>query len=129
MVYSRRRDATPVHSQAVSSAASPPLQEFSQHISKAINGLLSPPPVPKRRKKTLTRNFKPRRSRRVAKFPPELGSEAAASVCKKLGLCDDHGNISLEDASRYAALYNSPLSREHIAALAALFGWDASELA
>jgi hypothetical protein len=128
-VYSRRKDATPVHSQAVSSAALTPLQEFSQHISKAINGLLSPPPVPKRKKKTLPRNFKPRRSRRVAKFPPELGSVAAVSVCKKLGFCDDHGNISLEDASRYAALYNSPLSREHIAALAALFGWDASELA
>lgn len=128
-VYSRRRDTVPVQSQEVSSPSPTPLQEFSQHISKAINGLLSPPPIPKRRKKTLPRNFRPRRSRRVAKFPPELGSDAAASVCKKLGFCDDHGNITLEDASKYAVLFNSPLSREHIAALAALFGWDTSELA
>ena len=119
----------PVQSQEVSLPSPTPLQEFSQHISKAINGLLSPPPIPKRRKKTLPRNFRPRRSRRVAKFPPELGSEAAASVCKKLGFCDDHGNITLEDASKYAVLFNSPLSREHIAALAALFEWDTSELA
>jgi hypothetical protein len=128
-VYLRRRDDIPVHAQAVSSAASTPLQEFSQHISKAINGLLSPPPIPKRRKKTLLRNFRPRRSRRVAKFPPELGSEAAATICKKLGFYDDHGNISLGDASKYVVLYNSPLSREHIAGLATLFGWDTSELA
>jgi hypothetical protein len=128
-VYSRRRDTVPVQSQEVSSPSPTPLQEFSQHISKAINSLLSPPPIPKRRKKTLLRNFRPRRSRRVAKFPPELGSEAAASVCKKLGFCDDHGIITLEDASKYVVLFNSPLSREHIAALAALFGWDTSELA
>jgi hypothetical protein len=58
----------------------------------------------------------------VAKFPPELGSSSAAHVCKHLGFCDNDENISFKDASIYAKLFDSGLSSDHIAALAALFG-------
>ena len=60
----------------------------------------------------------------MAKSPPELGSLSAAQVCKHLGFCDDNENISFRDASNYAKLFDSALSKDHIIALAALFGWD-----
>jgi hypothetical protein len=60
----------------------------------------------------------------VAKIPPELGSHSATKVCRHLGFCDKRENISFTDARRYAKLFDSPLSREHITALAALFGWE-----
>jgi hypothetical protein len=70
-----------------------------------------------------------RRSRRVAKFPPELGSESATKVCRYLDLCDEHENISLKNASNYARLLDSALSRDHIAALEALFfGWEVPQV-
>ncbi|AQK39879.1 hypothetical protein ZEAMMB73_Zm00001d023716 [Zea mays] len=85
---------------------SSPLCEFQCLVTKPVDALLPTPQIPKRRKKPLPSNFIPRRSRRVAKFPPELGSEAAA-----------------QDGSNYAELFVSGLSSVHIAALAALFGW------
>jgi hypothetical protein len=76
----------------------PPLQEFRNAVSRPTDGLLPPPPrSTKRRKKTLPSNFRPRRSRSVAKFPLELGSSSAAHVCRHLGFCDDNENISFKD--------------------------------
>jgi hypothetical protein len=74
--------------------------------------------------KTLPNDFNPRRSRRVAKLPPELGNEAAATICRQLGFCDDQEHISFEDAQKYVHLFDAALSREHVAAMAALFGWE-----
>lgn len=104
---------------------STPLQKFKDGITKQINGIL-PAPIQqvKRKRKLIPSNFNLRRSRRVAKIPPELGSPSAAKVCKLLGFCDDRENISFTDARRYAKLFDSPLSREHITALVALFGWE-----
>jgi hypothetical protein len=102
----------------------PPLEEFKSAVTKPSDGLL-PPPAHRRtksRKKAMPSDFRPRRSRRVAKFPPELGSNAAAQVCRYLGFCDDMENISLEDACNYAKLFDSGLLSAHVAALAALFG-------
>jgi hypothetical protein len=59
----------------------------------------------------------------VAKFPPELGSEVAAQVCRHLVFCDDNEVIFVQDAGKYAKLFVSGLCSVHIAALAALFGW------
>lgn len=59
-------------------------------------------------------------------MPPELGSSSAAHICRHLGFCDEQENVSFKDASNYARLFDSALSMEHIAALAALFGWDVS---
>jgi hypothetical protein len=99
------------------------LCEFQCLVTKPVDALLPTPQIPKRRKKPLPSNFMPRRSRRVAKFPLELGSEAAAQVCRQLGFCDDNEVISVQDAGNYAKLFVSGLSSVHIAALAALFGW------
>jgi hypothetical protein len=63
-------------------------------------------------------NFRPRRSRRVAKFPLELSSSSAAHACRHPGFCDDNKNISFKDASNYAKLFDTGLSNEHIAAVA-----------
>jgi hypothetical protein len=107
-----------------------PLEEFKSAVTKPSDGLLPPPPHrrTKSRKKTMPSDFRPRRSRRVAKFPPELGSNAAAQVCRHLGFCDDMENISLEDACTYAKLFDSGLSSAHVAALAALFGWEVPQV-
>jgi hypothetical protein len=131
-VYSRRlrpsnlddQDGTLVQSALDNSMViSSPLCEFQCLVTKPVDALLPTPRFPKRRKKPLPSNFIPRRSRRVAKFPPELGSEAAAQVCRHLGFCDDNEVIFVQDARKYAKLFVSGLCSIHIAALAALFGW------
>jgi hypothetical protein len=108
----------------------PPLEEFKSAVTKPSDGLLPSPPHrrTKSRKKAMLSDFRPRRSRRVAKFPPELSSNAAAQVCRHLGFCDDMENISLEDASNYAKLFDSALSSVHVAVLAALFGWEVPQV-
>jgi hypothetical protein len=134
-VYSRRRlsQAQVVQEYLLLQAVVemvPPLEEFKSAVTKPSDGLLPRPPHrrTKNRKKTLPSDFRPRRSRRVAKFPPELGSNAAAQVCRHLGFCDDMENISLEDACNYAKLFDSGLSSAHVAALAALFGWEVPQV-
>jgi hypothetical protein len=73
---------------------STPLQKFKDEITKQINGILPAPIQPvKRKRKLIPSNFNLRRSRRVAKIPPELGSPSAAKVCKHLGFCDERERI------------------------------------
>jgi hypothetical protein len=94
-------------------------------LPSQLQGCWLPPPIIKRKKrKTLPNDFNPRRSRRVAKLPPELGNESAATICRQLGFCDDQEHISFEDAQKYVHLFDAALSREHVAAMAALFGWE-----
>ena len=69
----------------------------------------------------------PRRSRRIAKLPPDTDFASAATVCRKLGLADEDGKISDETLNQYAKFYNHLLGRDHVAALSALFGWDVPE--
>lgn len=64
----------------------------------------------------------------MAKLPPDLGNQSAVTVCKQLGLCDEQERISSEDAKKYAKLFDTPLSRVHVAAMAELFGWDVPEV-
>jgi hypothetical protein len=104
------------------SELSSPLQEFKGNVTKPIDGLLPSPRSIKRRKRTLPSIFWPRRSKRVAKFPPELGSNSTAQVCRHLGFCDENEVVFLKDASNYAKLFDTGLSSDHIAALVALFG-------
>jgi hypothetical protein len=63
----------------------------------------------------------------VAKIPPEFGSTPASQVSRHLGFCDKHENISFQDASKDAKLFDSALSRDHITALAALLGREVPE--
>jgi hypothetical protein len=125
-VYAHKRISVQL-TQSEENGSYTPLQKFKDGITKQINGLLSTQPV-KRKRKLIPSNFNLRRSRRVAKIPPELESSFAAKVCKHLGFCDERENISFTDARRYAKLFESPLSREHITALAVLFGWEVPPL-
>jgi hypothetical protein len=122
-VYSRRKKTLVVEESVIS----PQLLEFRNDLVLPTTQLLPTPLIAKRRK-TIPSNFKPRRSRRVAKFPPELGSESAAKVCRFLGFCDEQENISFQDARKYASLFDAALSNDHIAALAALFGWEVPQV-
>jgi hypothetical protein len=123
-VYSRRKKLVLEPVQDEESVLSSQLQEFKDDVTKPINSLLPPPRITNRKRRSVPANFIPRRSRRVAKFPPELGSSSAAQVCRQLGFCDALENISLEDANGYARLFENGLSSSHIAAVAALFGWQ-----
>ncbi|GJN12792.1 hypothetical protein PR202_ga31104 [Eleusine coracana subsp. coracana] len=53
---------------------------FAQKISKQLSTLVTTPMVQKRCKKTLPSDFKPRRSRRVAKLPPEATDHRTHAV-------------------------------------------------
>ena len=85
------------------------------------------PSIPKRRTKTAGPVSLPRRSRRIAKLPPDTDLASAATVCRKLGLADEDGKITEDTLNRYAKFYNHLLGRDHVAALSALFGWDVPE--
>jgi hypothetical protein len=123
-VYSRRSKVGSDPSILEESVDSLPLEAFKQIITKPINGLLSPPRCNLRNKKTLPKDFMPRRSRRVAKLPPDLGNISVAKVCRHLGYFGDHEEISLENVARYVKLFKNGLSRSHVEAMAALFGWE-----
>ena len=45
-------------------------------------------------------------------------------MCRKLGLADEEGRITVDVLERYAKFYHDLLGRDHVAALSALFGWD-----
>jgi hypothetical protein len=123
-VYSRRTKVGSDPSILKELVDSLPLETFKQIITKPINGLLSPPRCNLRKKKTLPKDFMPRRSRRVAKLPPVLGNVSVAKVCRHLGYYGDHEEISLENAASYAKLFEDGLSKSHVEAMAALFGWE-----
>ena len=97
--------------------------EFIDRITKKVDALVPVPTVNKRRKKTAGPANMPRRSRQIAKLPPEFDITSATTVCRKLGFTDDDGKISVEALERYSSFYRDHPSRDHIAALSALFGW------
>ena len=49
-------------------------------------------------------------------------------ILRSLGLFSDGAQLSGEALDRYARLFERPLSRAHIEALATLFGWSVPEL-
>lgn len=55
----------------------------------------------------------------------EVNNNAASSVCRQLGFADAENTISDDSLERYIQLFKHPLCREHVVALAALFGWEA----
>ena len=95
--------------------------EFIDRITKKVDALVPVPSVNKRRKKTAGPANMPRRSRQIAKLPPEFDRTSATTVCRKLGFTDDDGKISDEALERYSSFYRDHPSRDHIAALSALF--------
>ena len=99
-------------------------EEFLSKITKKVEALVPVPNIPKRRAKTAGPVSMPRRSRRIAKLPPETDTAAASIVCRKLGFANEEGRITVDALERYAKFYHDLLGRDHVAALSALFGWD-----
>lgn len=60
-----------------------------------------------------------RRSRRVAKLPPEGNFQACASVCRQLGL---DSNPSDEAIDKYHKFWSKPLIRNHVKVMASMIG-------
>ncbi|CAO2038112.1 unnamed protein product [Urochloa humidicola] len=119
IVYSRRP-----RSDERSDEPTTPATVFIDKITKKVEAVVPVPGIPKRRAKTAGPVSMPRRSRRIANLPPETDFASASTICRKLGLADEEGKISEEALNRYAKFYNHLLSREDVAALSALFGWD-----
>lgn len=61
----------------------------------------------------------------MAKLPPASDSKAAPSVCRQLGFTDGVEKVSTDSLEHYTRIFYQPLCREHVKALAALFGWSA----
>lgn len=101
-----------------------PRTVFITKVLKPVGDVLSIPAVTKRRKKSLPSTFVPRRSRRVAKLPPETDHTAATTVCRQLGFITVEEQDPVPPMQRYAKVFDQPLSREHFKALTALFGWN-----
>ena len=64
----------------------------------------------------------PRRSRRIARLPPEVNQHAASMVCRQLGFADDQQCVSEAAREKYVRFFDKPLSRDHVVALASLLG-------
>lgn len=87
-----------------------------------------PVPVTQRRRRQAPASSQaPRRSRRIAKLPPELNHQAAATICRQLGFTDANNNVTSASTEKYASFFDKPLSREHVTALAALLGKEVPE--
>lgn len=102
-----------------------PRTVFMSRIVKPVETVLQVPAAPKRSKKTLPPNFVLRRTRRVAKLPPHSDHKAAATVCRQLGFNDVENQDGVPPMEMYKWVFDQPLSKNHLKALAALFGWDA----
>lgn len=85
------------------------------------------PTVGRRRRQAVVASQAPRRSRRVAKLPPEADNQAAASICRKLGFTEDTTKVSKKTKEKYIAFFEKPLSRNHVVALASLLGKEVPE--
>jgi hypothetical protein len=85
------------------------------------------PAVQKRRRKQLPPDFEPCRSSRLQK----KGSRAPTAgvrmihvdLARRLGLMQDKEVLEQDALEEYGRLFSKPLPHEHVAALAALFGW------
>lgn len=99
-----------------------PTQEFINLITKPLHNSHTTPRVQRRRRNQAATTQAPRRSWRIAKLPPEINQQAAVTVCRRLGFTDNQQGISEETMDKYKKFFNNPLSRNHVCALAALFG-------
>lgn len=104
----------PVHQSSPSLAAA-----FIASVSKSVLSVL-PTPVNKRgRRQEGIATEPPRRSRRIAKLPPEAHNMAAASVCRTLGFEDARPEVTMD---KYQRFWANPLVRNHVQVVAAMMG-------
>ncbi|GJM95725.1 hypothetical protein PR202_ga12502 [Eleusine coracana subsp. coracana] len=140
VVYSRRMrtprtppaspPASPEHPAPASLPApreQQPSEDFLSRISKSLPHVIPAPVVQRRRRQAVTTAQAPRRSRRIAKLPPEINNQAAASVCRRLGFTDELNGVTEETNEKYTTFFEKPLSKEHVVTLAALLGKEVSD--
>lgn len=102
---------------AFAQAVTVPLQHTGATIAST--------PTPRTHRKTRENASTLRRSRRIANRGA-LGStldRAQTVLMRKLGVISDQESISQEAREAYTCLFDHPLSRSHLIALTALFGW------
>jgi hypothetical protein len=101
-----------------------------QFISRLSNQITRVLPIPKSvRRQSSTPLAVPRRSRRVAGVGVEFKIQDWGKRYKKqamvaLNIIEDNEGFSRQALDDYAKLFKNTLSRSHVQALAALFGWS-----
>jgi hypothetical protein len=100
------------------------LQGFRQQIGDPLLSLPDPHVV--RRRLFSGKRLATRASKRIAAkrrgISPSVVKKAQRLLMEKLGLCREQQRLSAEQLADYAAMFASPLGKEHVAALTALFG-------
>lgn len=89
----------------------------------AVTALTTPVQQPRRASSTTTTAL--RRSRRIAtrSYTGTALDKAQSVLMRKMGVLQDQEPLTEEAREAYARLFQQPLSRPQITALAALFGW------
>lgn len=110
-------------------AAQSPADEFLSAIVKptqAVSAIAQPqtPAAPLQKKQNPVSSL--RRSRRIANTGGQAPAleKAQGVLMRKLGIVTERESITAEAREAYAKLFDNPLSRPQVAALAALFGWE-----
>jgi len=94
---------------------------FIEKVSKPLDIALPIPTVKQQRRcQNYVGTEPPRRSRRIAKLPPENHNPAAASVCRELGFTEDDSRVSAAMMEKYQVFFNTPLERNHVKVMAAM---------
>lgn len=124
LVYSRRptisctADST---ADGIASDPPAPVDVFIQDVTKPLDAVLATPVIQKsagRQPRAITEP--PRRSRRVAKLPPEIvNNPAADSVCPTLGFEEIRTEAAFD---KYQRFWASPLVRNHVKAMTTMIG-------
>jgi hypothetical protein len=85
------------------------------------------PTIQKRRRKQLPPDFEPHRSSMLQKkgrgAPTESVKTIRVDLARRLGLLKDREVLGQDVLEEYVRLFSKQLPQEHVAALAALFGW------
>lgn len=105
------------------------VEAFLTGITKQVETvpIASHPATPSTRpQKKTTATSSLRRSRRIANAGgrgPAI-EKAQEVLMRKLGILTERETVTAEAREAYAKLFDNPLSRPQLAALAALFGWE-----
>lgn len=132
-VYSRqrRRDKAPapMARSPQSSGSDSPLRKLEK-LRKPVDMLLPLPVIQKRRKKGPPPGSLPRRSRRVAGAGPcspgQVVTAAQRKVMRQLGF-EEKEIIGPEAQDKYSKLFKPLNNESHVAAMAAIFGWEVGD--
>lgn len=121
-------EAPPLPEQASPMLGSTPQQAaFLDKITKPLSTALPAPATKRRRRQISVVSAPPRRSRRVAKLPPDFNNPAAAALCRKLGFTSSNSQPSSEAMKKNQEFFGKPLSRDHIKAMASMLGKEVPE--